>query len=50
MKMPQCSTLKKHLTFVLQKQIKMLKFVALGNLKYTMTIIPNKYIIITKKH
>ena len=49
MKMHQCSTLKKHLTLVWPKKIKMLKFMSLDNLKYIITIIPNKYIIITKK-
>ena len=31
------------------KKIKMLKFIALDHLKYIITIIPNKYIIITQK-
>ena len=41
--------IKKHLTLVCPKKIKMLKFMSLDNLKYILTIIPNKYIIITKK-
>ena len=32
-----------------QKKMKMLKFMSPYNLKYIITIIPNKYIVITKK-
>ena len=49
MKMHQCSTLK-NINTCLTKKIKMLKFIALDNLKYIITVIPNKYIIITKKY
>ena len=41
--------IKKHLTLVCPQKIKMLKFMSLDNLKYIITIIPNKYIIINKK-